>query len=98
MNEKFTVEKRFIFTKSSDANEFQSNLSVVIKETIEADFGSYVWPSCVVLAQYLWYHKDKFNRKSFLEIGSGTALPSIVVYKCANPSNVIITDKISSCK
>ena len=94
MTDKLVVEKIFFFTKSCNSENFHSTLSIKIKEIIEAEYGSYVWPSSVVLAQYIWFNKETLFKKSFMEIGSGTALPSIVACKCTNPSYVLITDKI----
>ena len=77
----------------SGAKEDDS-LSVTIKDSIDKEFGSYTWPCAVVLAQFLWHNQQFFRGKSFLEIGCGTALPSVVALKCLNPKAVILTDKI----
>ncbi|CAK8674027.1 histone-arginine methyltransferase METTL23-like [Clavelina lepadiformis] len=74
----------------------QDTLKVVVCETIKPEYGLYMWPCSVVLAQYIWYHRESILRgRTCLEIGAGTGLPSIVALKCANPNFVIVTDKIS---
>jgi len=62
-----------------------------VREVIAGDYGLYVWPSAVVLSEYMWQNKENFKDKSVLELGAGTALPSLITAAfCAN--NVYITD------
>ena len=82
--------RNFLF-QDDETNE---SLSLVIKDLIDEEFGSYTWPSAVVLAQYLWQNRKNFCGKSFLELGCGTALPSLIALKCLQPKAVILTDKI----
>ena len=92
MTEQLICDRSFVF---GDLKNNES-LSVIIRESIEADFGAYVWPSSVVLAQYIWFNRHQLVEKSFLEIGSGTSLPSIVAFKCAKPKALILADKVCS--
>nr|CAB3263771.1 methyltransferase-like protein 23 [Phallusia mammillata] len=83
------TKKTFKFTNSSG----KDSLEVTISETMEPHYSQYVWPCSVVLAQYIWHHsKSLFKGKHLLEIGAGTALPSIVATMCASPDSVTITD------
>ena len=81
-----------------DDNNTNKNLSVIIKESIDKEFGSYTWPSAAVLAQFLWCNRKNLNGKSFVEVGCGTGLPSIIAVKCLNPTAVILTDRICSAR
>ncbi|KAK5820976.1 hypothetical protein F5H01DRAFT_261076, partial [Linnemannia elongata] len=62
-----------------------------------ADFGLYVWPSALVLAEYIFHSLNMFegttdNPKIILELGAGTALPSLLLAKATAPgSTVLIT-------
>lgn len=109
MEESLCIEKEFIFADLlNDSILIQpssickksaksQSLRVVITETIDADYGLYVWPCSIILSNYLWYHRSHvLKNKSVIELGAGTALPSIVARKCCNPSMVIITDKETS--
>lgn len=53
-------------------------------------YGMYVWPCAVVLAQYLWFHRGSLPGKAVLEIGAGVSLPGIVAAKCG--AEVILSD------
>nr|XP_006821981.1 PREDICTED: methyltransferase-like protein 23-like [Saccoglossus kowalevskii] len=50
----------------------------------------YVWPCAPVLAQYLYYHRHFIKGKTILELGTGTALPSVVAAKCG--AHIILSD------
>lgn len=58
--------------------------TVVLPPTVGKDvgsgkYGSFTWPSAVVLAQAVWYNADAWVRgKAVLELGAGTALPGIL--------------------
>uniref|UniRef100_H2XYW1 Methyltransferase-like protein 23 n=2 Tax=Ciona intestinalis TaxID=7719 RepID=H2XYW1_CIOIN len=94
-------KKTFLFSdisnedKSSESATLASQ-SVTTIEEIDAEYGSYTWPCAVVLAQYIWFHrKHIFNGKHVLELGAGTALPSILALMCTQPLSVTLTDKES---
>ena len=61
--------------------------------TSENDYSTYLWPSAVVLAQFINFNRDLFENKHVLEIGAGTALPSLLVGKCTKFSSLVVTDK-----
>ena len=66
-------------TLTHDDNK--SPVEIIIPEQLAASYGLYIWPCSPVLAWYIWLHQDKFNGKSVLELGSGTALPGLLCAK-----------------
>lgn len=54
------------------------------------EVGLQVWRGSLVLADYLLGHHQQFSGKNLLEVGSGTALASIVASICG--ANVLATD------
>jgi predicted nicotinamide N-methyase len=60
------------------------------EDTDKQFFGLFVWPSALVLTQFIASHHEKFAGKTILEIGCGTALPGLF---CALHANV---KKVSS--
>ncbi|CAL8301903.1 unnamed protein product [Merluccius merluccius] len=81
------VLKRFTF-EGSDAT--QEPLTVSIPEVLEPQYGMYVWPSAVVLAQYVWTHRGELVDKTLLELGAGVSLPGVVAARCG--SRVVLSD------
>ncbi|KAG0270055.1 Methyltransferase-like protein 23 [Linnemannia exigua] len=75
----------------------QQTISVKVLELLDADFGLYVWPSALVLSEFIFHRLDMFtgsidNPKIILELGAGTALPSLLLAKATAPgSTVLIT-------
>eukprot|EP00250_Pteridium_aquilinum_P033750 c620_g1_i2 orf=341-976(-) len=63
---------------------------IYISEVIEEDYGLYVWPCSIVLAEYVWQQKNRFLGTQVLELGAGTALPGIIAAKVGG--HVILTD------
>lgn len=63
---------------------------IFISEVIEDDYGLYVWPSSIVLAEYVWQQKNRFLGAQVVELGAGTALPGIVAAKIG--AHVTLTD------
>ncbi|KAG2461016.1 MET23 protein, partial [Polypterus senegalus] len=59
-------------------------------QVLDPHYGMYVWPCAVVLAQYVWHHKEHVIGKSMLEIGAGVGLPGVVAAKCG--AKVILSD------
>ncbi|KAI5075178.1 hypothetical protein GOP47_0009254 [Adiantum capillus-veneris] len=72
-----------------DASQL-TNTTIYISEVIEEDYGLYIWPSSIVLAEYIWQQKDRFAGVQVLELGAGTGLPGIVAAKLG--AHVILTD------
>ncbi|KAI8145455.1 hypothetical protein BJV82DRAFT_511658, partial [Fennellomyces sp. T-0311] len=59
-----------------------------------AAYGCYIWPSALVMSDYVWYHRDAFADCTVLE-RPGTSLPSLVLAK-TNPSQRLILSDIPS--
>ncbi|XP_039248667.2 histone-arginine methyltransferase METTL23-like [Styela clava] len=71
----------------------KGNLVVNIPEKAEAAYGMYTWPCAVVLAQYIWHkRKHLLINKHVLELGAGTALPSVVAAKAGNVASLTLAD------
>ncbi|XP_072550058.1 histone-arginine methyltransferase METTL23 [Salminus brasiliensis] len=87
MNESISecfVQKTFTF------ESYDGTLTVHIPEVLHPQYGMYVWPCAVVLAQYVWTAREKLQHKAVLELGSGVSLPGVVAAKCG--AQVILSD------
>ncbi|KAF8923812.1 hypothetical protein EDD21DRAFT_391027 [Dissophora ornata] len=78
----------------------EDTITVKVLELLDSDFGLYVWPSALVLAEYLFYRLDMFystpgRSKTILELGAGTALPSLLLAKAlpCTQNFLIVTDR-----
>lgn len=68
----------------------QETLSVTIPEVLDPQYGMYVWPCAVVLAQYIWTKREELKDKTVLELGAGVSLPGVLAAKCG--AKVILSD------
>lgn len=59
-------------------------------QQLQASYSFYTWPSAPYLAWYLFEHRKDLPAKHILELGAGTALPSILAAKCG--AKVTISD------
>ncbi|XP_046722203.1 methyltransferase-like protein 23 isoform X2 [Silurus meridionalis] len=80
------TENTFTF----ESHDGTQALTVSVPEVPAAQYGMYVWPCAVVLAQYVWSSKEKIHRQSVLELGAGVSLPGIVAAKCG--AHVTLSD------
>ncbi|XVF62228.1 hypothetical protein PTKIN_Ptkin08bG0200500 [Pterospermum kingtungense] len=64
--------------------------SISIIENMKEDYGLFVWPCSIVLAEYVWQQKLRFSGNSVVELGAGTCLPGLVAAKVG--SMVTLTD------
>ncbi|XP_034567228.1 methyltransferase-like protein 23 isoform X2 [Notolabrus celidotus] len=78
------------FTFEESNNNKKELLSVTIPEVLDPQYGMYVWPCAVVLAQYLWTKRDELRGRTVLELGAGVGLPGVVAAKCG--AKVILSD------
>eukprot|EP01128_Nolandella_sp_AFSM9_P011679 TRINITY_DN856_c0_g1_i2.p1 TRINITY_DN856_c0_g1~~TRINITY_DN856_c0_g1_i2.p1 ORF type:complete len:266 (+),score=14.68 TRINITY_DN856_c0_g1_i2:92-889(+) len=68
--------------------------TVRVREVSEDDYGLFVWPSSLILAQYLFEGgRDLLQGKRVLELGAGTGVPGIVASQCG--AVVVISDRDS---
>ncbi|POO00806.1 Lysine methyltransferase [Trema orientale] len=65
-------------------------LSISIIENMKEEYGLFVWPCSVVLAEYVWQQRLRFSGASVVELGAGTSLPGLVAAKLG--ANVTLTD------
>ncbi|KAM9784947.1 methyltransferase-like protein 23 isoform X1 [Syngnathus typhle] len=68
----------------------QESLSVSIPEVLDAQYGMYVWPCAVVLAQYIWSRRVDVKDKTVLELGAGVSLPGVLASRCG--AKVLLSD------
>ncbi|XP_029127573.1 methyltransferase-like protein 23 [Cajanus cajan] len=64
--------------------------SISIIENMKEDYGLFVWPCSVVLAEYVWQHRHRFSGATVVELGAGTSLPGLVASKLG--ARVTLTD------
>ncbi|KAK1587713.1 hypothetical protein Q3G72_016119 [Acer saccharum] len=77
---------RHYFGDESDEPSF----SISIIENMKDDYGLFVWPCSVILAEYVWQQRNRFSGAGVVELGSGTSLPGLVAAKLG--SDVTLTD------
>ncbi|XP_042823741.1 methyltransferase-like protein 23 isoform X1 [Panthera tigris] len=82
--------QRFRFSEEPGLGAEGTVLEVSVPQVLHLQYGMYVWPCAVVLAQYLWFHRRSLPGKAVLEIGAGVSLPGIVAAKCG--AEVILSD------
>jgi len=57
---------------------------------MKSDYGLFVWPSAIVLAEYIFHNSLLFSGKHIIELGCGTCLPGLVA--CYLDCKVTFTD------
>ncbi|KAM4662064.1 histone-arginine methyltransferase METTL23 [Discoglossus pictus] len=81
--------REFVFLQDEDAGE-RAELRVSIPEVLDPQYGMYVWPCALVLAQYLWFRRRSLPGKRVLEVGAGVGLPGVLAAQCG--ARVILSD------
>ncbi|XP_023518702.1 methyltransferase-like protein 23 [Cucurbita pepo subsp. pepo] len=81
-----TTISRHVF----EDDDGKSVFSISIIENMEEDYGLYVWPCSIILAEYIWQQKTRFSGANVVELGAGTSLPGLVAAKLG--ANVTLTD------
>lgn len=76
-----------------DGGDSETSISVSVIENMKEEYGLFVWPCSVILAEYVWQQRSRFRGSSVLEIGAGTSLPGLVAAKVG--ANVTLTDDSS---
>ncbi|KQJ92960.1 methyltransferase-like protein 23 isoform X2 [Brachypodium distachyon] len=82
-----TVSRHYFGGASSDRDH---HLRVDILENMQEDYGMFVWPCSVILAEYVWQQRPRFSGSAVVELGAGTSLPGLVAAKVG--ANVTLTD------
>uniref|UniRef100_M1C7E6 Methyltransferase-like protein 23 n=1 Tax=Solanum tuberosum TaxID=4113 RepID=M1C7E6_SOLTU len=57
---------------------------------MKEEYGLFVWPCSIILAEYVWQQKSRFTSASVVELGAGTSLPGLVAAKVG--ADVTLTD------
>ncbi|KAH9662579.1 putative methyltransferase family protein [Citrus sinensis] len=78
-----TTVSQHYFVDESDKSSF----SIAIIENMKEEYGLFVWPCSVILAEYVWQQRYRFSGAN---LGAGTSLPGLVAAKVG--SNVTLTD------
>ncbi|XP_019422083.1 PREDICTED: methyltransferase-like protein 23 isoform X2 [Lupinus angustifolius] len=73
-----------------DSESESSSFCISIIENMKEEYGLFVWPCSVILAEYVWQHKQRFHGSTVLELGAGTSLPGLVAAKLG--ARVTLTD------
>ncbi|GER54584.1 methyltransferase-like protein 23 [Striga asiatica] len=68
----------------------EDGFSIRIIENMKEEYGLFVWPSSIILAEYVWQQKSRFAGANVVELGAGTSLPGLVAAKVG--ANVTLTD------
>ncbi|KAL6555539.1 hypothetical protein OROHE_007211 [Orobanche hederae] len=71
----------------------EDGFSISIIENMKEEYGLFVWPSSIVLAEYVWQQKTWFCGANVVELGAGTSLPGLVAAKVG--ADVTLTDDSS---
>ncbi|XP_004233987.1 uncharacterized protein [Solanum lycopersicum] len=85
--EVMTTFSRHHFGTSEDTAD---GFSVTIIENMKEEYGLFVWPCSIILAEYVWQQKSRFTGASVVELGAGTSLPGLVAAKVG--ADVTLTD------
>ncbi|XP_020091467.1 methyltransferase-like protein 23 isoform X1 [Ananas comosus] len=83
-----TISRHFFGGASSDEDH---EFYVDIIENMQEDYGMFVWPCSIILAEYVWQQRLRFSGSTVVELGAGTSLPGLVAAKVG--ANVVLTDK-----
>ncbi|CAK9188553.1 unnamed protein product [Ilex paraguariensis] len=76
-----------------NSRETTDAFSITIIESMKEDYGLFVWPCSIVLAEYVWQQRSRFSGENVVEIGAGTSLPGLVAAKVG--ANVTLTDDMN---
>ncbi|PKU84123.1 methyltransferase-like protein 23 [Dendrobium catenatum] len=84
-----TVSRHYFSEESAkDSHCFH----IDIMENMEENYGMFVWPCSIILAEYVWQQRSRFAGKKLVELGAGTSLPGLVAAKIG--ADVTLTDDL----
>ena len=72
------------------------SVKIKVHEAADEEYGTYAWPSSLLLAQYLAEQHLDYQNRSLLELGCGIALPGLVAAKLG--ARVVLTDAAAHVK
>eukprot|EP00268_Persea_americana_P001129 TRINITY_DN10343_c0_g1_i14.p2 TRINITY_DN10343_c0_g1~~TRINITY_DN10343_c0_g1_i14.p2 ORF type:complete len:123 (-),score=31.33 TRINITY_DN10343_c0_g1_i14:2704-3072(-) len=84
-----TSISRHSFGESGQPHAF----TLEIIENMQEDYGMFIWPCSIALAEYVWQQRSQFSGATVIELGAGTSLPGLVAAKVG--AEVILTDDSS---
>lgn len=58
----------FILHHDEEGSDTRKEVTVQVREVISGDYGLYVWPSAIVMAEYVWQSQSKLKDKVILEV------------------------------
>ncbi|CAA6656010.1 unnamed protein product [Spirodela intermedia] len=90
---RMTKISRHNFSDSNDPSS-DCDFSIDIVENIQEEYGMFVWPCAIVLAEYVWQQRSRFLNEPVVELGAGTALPGLAAAKVG--ADVTLTDDSSN--
>ncbi|KAL6075887.1 Methyltransferase-like protein 23 [Balamuthia mandrillaris] len=68
-------------------------VSVAVRQVMEADYGLYVWPSALILSEFIVAHPSLFAGAHVIELGAGTGVAGLVAAKQGAAASVLLTDR-----
>ncbi|KAL0912733.1 hypothetical protein M5K25_018725 [Dendrobium thyrsiflorum] len=84
-----TVSRHYF---SEESTEDSHCFHIDIIENMEENYGMFVWPCSIILAEYVWQQRSRFAGKKLVELGAGTSLPGLVAAKVG--ADVTLTDDL----
>ncbi|KAG9306800.1 hypothetical protein G9A89_005700 [Geosiphon pyriformis] len=87
------MDSRQLNTKEFHFEDENDERTVIITELLDPSYGCYVWPSAIVLSNYIWEERKLFQGKTILELGAGTSLPGLLCASLSSNTHVILTDR-----
>ncbi|PIM99678.1 putative N2,N2-dimethylguanosine tRNA methyltransferase [Handroanthus impetiginosus] len=86
-NQDMTTTSRHYF------GSIEGGVSIGIIENMKEEYGLFVWPSSIILAEYVWQQKSRFLGANVVELGAGTSLPGLVAAKVG--ADVTLSDDLN---
>ncbi|XP_027178364.1 methyltransferase-like protein 23 isoform X1 [Coffea eugenioides] len=83
-------QEEMITTSTHHFGDGDDAFSVTIIESMKEEYGLFVWPCSIILAEYVWQQRSRFSGANVIELGAGTSLPGIVAAKVG--ADVTLTD------
>ncbi|KAJ3196701.1 hypothetical protein HK101_008040 [Irineochytrium annulatum] len=71
---------------------FNHEFEVHLMHNVDAEHGSHIWPSAIVLSRYIWRTRASLAGLRVLELGCGTGLPGLLSAKLG-AAKVVMTDR-----
>ncbi|KAM8796864.1 histone-arginine methyltransferase METTL23 [Eudromia elegans] len=90
-------ERRYRFAAGAADGGRGAALALRVPEVPRPQYGLYAWPSAVVLAQYVWFHRAALPGRRVLEIGAGVSLPGLVAAKCGAEVTLSDSEELPPC-